>query len=573
MAWTATWGKSEKCWTCNAPTYSWRGNPRQCRVLNWWSNIECRSCGTAAPKPKNKAQPVTGSSQQESGGGRKATSYAPTTVSKPLPPWQNKTTVNDQQFREPKADKKARRKARREEGRKADAGADAEAQTAGSKEPKPATTAGSAPTDKQDTEDTDVEAETALPLDWNISLTVHSKGNTRPKNKQKELPTVEEELAKLIPESSAAADVARKQEEELAEMKQLLAGDHHKLAKEAYEKRKAELEELIKNRKPSKTDGTAAMKEHNHLVRVHQDLVLKRTERATRLAAHATKNQQRRQACKAEVEGHITRLKQALELIEEDHVEAVAEWTEHNKTIDDRSDALLQLVEAKIAAYLKQQPKQPAEGDDQTKPSAPTTVPTITQHSATAASTNNTAATAPLASAASGATIGQAQMFAQGGDPAAVAAIELFQRRIMLQPGQLTKVGTINPTPEGKGELAKLDAWHLAHEAATMLNPHQLIYTYEHMDVAPVVVQALIGDVAWNMFYGEAPVQSNTIVPAQLKQIIGHQLRLMADELIGNDEHSIREKAEKRARTQADELTKHTQDLERAARKQMAMPY
>ena len=106
----------------------------------------------------------------------------------------------------------------------------------------------------------DTETETALPLDWNICLTVHSKGNTKPKPMTKELPTVEEELATLIPGSSATAELARKQEAELAEMKQLLAGDHHPLAKKAYEARRAELEEAIKNRKPTKTDGTAAMK-------------------------------------------------------------------------------------------------------------------------------------------------------------------------------------------------------------------------------------------------------------------------------------------------------------------------
>ena len=77
----------------------------------------------------------------------------------------------------------------------------------------------------------------------------------------------------------------------------------------------------------------------------------------------------------------------------------------------------------------------------------------------------------------------------------------------------------------------------------------------------------------WKLFYGEEPVHADTVVPEQLKQIIGHQLGLMADELVGNDEQPTRKQADKRARKQGEELTQHTEALQKAARKHGSTPY
>ena len=250
-----------------------------------------------------------------------------------------------------------------------------------------------------------------------------------------------------------------------------------------------------------------------------------------------------------------------------EHDEAIAVWEAHNKQFDDRNAELLKLVETKIAqnpqqlllAQQQQQQQQDSAAGNQTLTTAP--------------SDTVNAGAPELPSAASGATVGLAQQFAQGGDPAAVAAIQLFERRVHIEPNQLVAVSTMNPSSEGKAELSKLWAWVNAHEATTMLNPQQLIYTYQHMDVAPIMVQELVGYAVWKTIYGEAKEETSTIVPEQLKQIITHQLKVLADEIDGNELEPVRTKADKRAMTQGEELVKHTQDLERAARRTAMAPY
>ena len=526
MAWRATWGTSEKCWTCRAPTNSWRGRPQQCRTLNWWSNADCRACGTA-PKPRNRPNESAqgnGSSQQAGGGGKR-TSYA--LAAKPKPPWKHDDNAAEAQpFLESKAAKKARRKQKREEKRKSEAAT----QSAGPKEPDTATEAVPAPTAETGEAAMDTDEETTLPLKWNIDLVAHFAGNTRPKGAQKELQSADEQLANLMPEGAAAADAARLEEAELTEIRQLLTGDHHPLAKAAFQKRRDVIE---------------------------QDLVLKRTERASRLAGHAAKNAQRKQACGAEVEGHITRLKQQLELFEKECDEAIAEWPVHNKKYDDRSDELLCLVSTKVAAY-RQQPeqKQPLLKGEDAAQCTPTVVPGQQPPIESA-----------LATAAQGATLGLAQQHAQGGDPAAVAALELFAKRVVVDPATLTSVATINPDSTGQEQLAKLMAWHQGHSGVIMLSPSQLIYTYQHMDVMPTVVQQLVGDAVWKSFYGEEEVKGTTVVPLQLKEIMVHQLGLLSDDLGGNQLEAIRKQSDKRARDLCEEIVRHTAQLERAARR------
>ena len=161
-----------------------------------------------------------------------------------------------------------------------------------------------------------------------------------------------------------------------------------------------------------------------------------------------------------------------------------------------------------------------------------------------------------------------------GKDAAAVAAIQLSERCVLIEPSTLQAVGEINPDAQGLAELSKLWAWIVAHNAVCMLNPqNQLMTTYEHMEVAPSIVQQLIGNTVWKAPYGEAAVQTNTIVPEQLKKIIAHQLDLMREKINGDDTVEARRKAEKRAKTQYEELTRHTRELEKKARRTAAKPY
>ena len=145
----------------------------------------------------------------------------------------------------------------------------------------------------------------------------------------------------------------------------------------------------------------------------------------------------------------------------------------------------------------------------------------------------------------------------------AIQALELFSRRVEVDPCKLVDVSTLKPDQNGLEVLAGLWAW----TEAMALEDERMIYTFTHIAVQAGTVKQLVGDEVWNAIFGTCAVTQDTPLPAQLRQLMAYQLRKLAARLQSTELDAVREEAATAAKSKKKVIAKHTDKLRKAAGK------
>ena len=337
-----------------------------------------------------------------------------------------------------------------------------------------------------------IEEESAVPRSFMIDVTKHFKKISNPPP-EKDRPAPKDAVAALLPKNTAESEAVLAKQQDLADLESAIKDAANPVVKKSLQASADSLRKEIEAL--PKADGndteTKTRRDIAALKKIHANCELELSERKTKVKGHAAVTVTNKQDFLAEITEARAKLDQLELQYEALTKESTDNWEKFNSGLTNHKMEIFSIVAARLAELDMATKTEDSEIKD------------------SQAATGDRVTTQQVMQAATAGDEGAQKMFAQLDHRADVQLVDL--REIELDP----------PQPEEMAFLAHL--WAVSEVYG--IEDQMSVITFADTNLHPAVFSKLLGDMAWNKIFGEAQPQPESVIPFQVRQLVGLQLR------------------------------------------------